>query len=666
MMYGNHIARSRREIPITDGNTLTSSNDATTVPPPICLSLWELLLVQSHGDAERQELLAAYRSVEATVGLPPLAQNLFISKTLNIRTFLMSSCIRRAALDDASISAGNVLLTRMKVARRFTERYRAKFLRWEFLKAALMHGMHRDGTLTDEQGEGSAVSLPLRCTKEPCITSLTADVEAACASIFNSKMDLLFSKDALHLYDTLFRQLTSRGGIITRPVYFAIMLLFIKATLVHLPIEDIHKLIAADFEVDCAEMLSLMQRMKSSDPKRRASVRNLLAAMRSNSISGDAPLDTNTSEMMDARTFQRFCGSLAFVWLEGTNFSELSLFMTSISRLLLTKTEYFDLDFCQKYSQDNYLPPARSLIPIVDGITTDRVLDIVLRYETVKSIFIRFPMYTSAHEEVLKQHTQRSEQCLLTALAGPAATKRRKKSMTSRDGFAFGLRPREESSRVDQDEDASSRSRSVKSSTRHEASELLIGGRPSVSSDRLEDSMGNSFASDFLVKVTEAVLETPRRAATKAAGVVPLDVPQNCRHASDAPTVRHVQYKAYRTAPPRTTNALHDLFSSRLDKGAMTTARDLPSVMQHHYVGNTTATYEVKRRATSNVFMERLAEAIKAESNASMNAPSRLLPELRPQRFVEENRTRAASSMFAYDLGVGQLLSTYDRSRTPW
>ncbi|CUG85446.1 Hypothetical protein, putative [Bodo saltans] len=664
-MSGNPIAQSRREMPNRGQDN--PSDDANVSPPQLCLSLWELLLVQSHGDAERQELLAAYRAVESTVGLPSLAQNLTVSKTLNIRRFLMNSCIRRAALDDASINVGPVLMTRMKVARRFTERYRAKFLRWEFLKSAMMHGMHINGVLTDEGGEGSAVSLPLRCNKEPCITSATNDVDAACTAIFNARMELLFSKDALHLYDTLFRQLTSRGGIITRPVYFAVMLLFIKATLVHLSDEDIHKLIAADFEVDCAEVLSLMQRMKSSDPKRRASVRNLLVAMRSNSFGGggDVALDANSSEMMDARTFQRFCGSLAFVWLEGTNFSELSLFMTSFSRLLLTKTEYFDLDFCQKYSPLSYLPSARSLIPSVDGISNDRTLEIILRFETVKAIFIRFPMYTSAHEEVLKLHTQRFEQCLLAGSAAPTSTtKRRKKSTIGRDGFAFGLRPCEESSRVSQDEEVSTRSKSVKPSVHPDKSVLMIGNRPSLSSDHhTDDSMGNSFASDFLVKVTEAVLETPRRMITRnARGVVPLDVAQNCRHASDAPTVRQVQYKSYRVAP-QSCHVPRDLFSSRL--GGSTAHRELPKVMQHHYVGKA-GTFEMKRRVGTNIYMDRLGEAMKAQASASLNAPSRLLPELRPQRFLQEDRTRAASSMFTYDLGLDQLLSTYDRSRTPW
>lgn len=666
----NPIGFSRRDVvDVNKEGRDALSTDTLSSPPQVCLSLWELLLVQSHGDAERQELLAAYRAVESSVGLPPLAQNLFISKTLNIRKFLLNSCIRRAALDEASVNVGPVVLTRMKVARRFTERHRAKFLRWEFVKSCMMHGMHVNGVLTDEQGEGSAVSLPLRCTKEPLVLLSGSEADAGCQAIFKQKMELLFCNDALHLYDTLFRHMTQRGGMITRPVYFAVMLLFVKATLVHLPDEDIHKLIAADFEVDCAETLSLMQRMRSSDPKRRASVRNLLAAVRSNSVTGtDGTLDINTCEMMDARVFQRFCGSLAFVWLEGTNFSELSLFMSSFSQLLLPKTEYFDLDFCQKYSQATYLPPARSLIPNVDGITSERLLDVILRYETVKSIFIRFPMYTSAHEEVLKQHTQRAEQALLTAFSSPASTtKRRKKSLMGHDGFVFGLRPHEESARVAQEDDTSS-FRGTKS--RHlDKSMVTIGTtrRPSESSDRSEpNTMGDSFTTDFLMKVTEAVLETPRQSLRKVVGAVGLDVPQKSRHATDAPTLRQVQYMAYRNAPRHYSTANIDMFSSRLDASTISTSHDLPSVMQHHYRGATKNKYEDKRRVAHNVFMERLNETVRAEANASMNAPSRLLPEIRRPRIVDSNRTRAASSLLTYDLGLNQLIASYDRSKTPW
>lgn len=648
------IGKSRRDVPSLppDG----SSADLCAKAPPVYLSLWELLLVQSTGDHERQELLSAYHAVEGAVGLPPLARNLSISKTLDIRKFLLNSCIRRAALDDASIAVGPVLVTRMKIALRFTEVYRSKFLRWEFLKCTMMHGVHNNGVLADEQSEGSAVSLPLRCTNEPVADG--ANVDEVCLSIYHTKMALLFSRDALNLYDVLFRHLTSRGGVITRQVYFAIMLLFIRSTVVHLADEDVHKLIAADFEVDCRDALNLLHRLKSSDPRRRASVRNLIRSFR---VTDETP-DPDTSEMMDNRAFQRFCASLAFVWLEGSNFSELSLFVGSISRLWLLKTEFFDLDFVHKYSQASYVAPRRSLIPNVDGVCSDRVLDVVLRYEVVKSIFVRFPMYTSAHEDVLQQHTLRVENWLLSTRAGnQIASKRRKKSTMHKEGFAFGLKPEVEAARaLDGDDEIRIEALPAQSgklaATRRKSSVPATQQQTSHNSPVTQQDV---FQSDLKVNVTAAAITTPRQTLRGVNQLIGLDVARQARHAANAPTLRQVQYKCYRMAP--IVEAPSGPYASRLDASTVSTVRALPSIMQHHHKGKPLI-------GVRNFHMERLQEAMKAESNASMrNAnTSWLLPEIRPPKLNDRNGTRAASSLDTYDLGCNELLATMRQSFTPW
>lgn len=721
-MVGNVVVRSRRDVYDKNGEEvrtqLARGDDAGATSSETKLSLWQLLAVQATGDKERRELLAGYAAVANSVGGEgtSLARNLEIGRTIDMVAFLQTKSIRRASLDDAAVRPARVVLQRLQLARRMAAPHAAKFVRWEFIKAGMIHGMHRDGVLYDDQGSGSAINIPLRMTGDinriSPLTSAQQDIRSAPVGKgpldarreqqfqqwYQERATLLFSEDSMREVNQLFVELSQKGGAITRPVYFAMMLIFCKFMLVHLSDVEIHELIAADFAVDCAEFARVVGKLTSPDARRRtsmfeslpedirASVGSILARKadeathlrrQSSTVShqpsltsSDQEIDVDTAyavadsmEVLHRHAFQRFVASLAFIWMESSSPFEFSQFVHALRSMWIPRLEYFDLDFVARFvASRDYLPSDTSLIPNVEGaLASDDVIGIHCKYEIIRSLCIRFPMFTAGKNDVLRRAKQQVS--LISSFLQKAGGLERRASRIKRanvgcGSFVFGIGVASEQQRTEDTlDDAAPPPQFVLGQPRDGlgcvAHVVHLDDACEVShSCVFDDPGGASGGVGVSIPVVETQFGSPLRADMhNVPRFVGLKVPFKQRTASMAPTIRSAQYLSFK---PHTDSqdVEHAKFGSRLlsRSHSVASSNRLPDIVRHVYhkqnIGHRSSSE--MRGGVQSHSSEWLDESLRQECRAVYGRPGTLAPVHSP---LSLSPNQAAPTL-RYDLGT--------------
>ena len=219
------------------------------------VSLWQLLLTQHSVDAKVKEYDAVRLdpvkivkkvSPETAKVLESGSATGLPSKIFDIRALVSLLDIKRTATDDASITPCNVFRDRLEFFRRFATGFREKFIRWEILRISMLSGFHTDAVLKDKRA-GRELTVPLKLSRVPVVIP----------DSYHIRMSMLNDPLLVRRISDLYQSLTLTRGPISRSVYYALYHCFIKAMLLHLTEQDIHRLITLDMDIDCAEYFNM-------------------------------------------------------------------------------------------------------------------------------------------------------------------------------------------------------------------------------------------------------------------------------------------------------------------------------------------------------------------------------------------------------------------------
>lgn len=407
------------------------------------LSLWQLLLLDATSNDACRELLTLYHTTSDSEAKSSVMESIACGTNFSVRELMQMMRIHRGQLDEESLRLSTPMEIRLRMCRRTDVRLRSKFIRWEVLRLMMMHGMHREAVLIDEQASGKSIRIPLRLSRLPSLTK-TSNLEA----VYNTIHANIFLPEVTDKIVELYFDLLRVGGAITKDVYFALMLMFCKHTLVHLSEAEIFKLISLDAPIDLNESTKAR-----TFTRRTSSTRNLKAA-------------ADDKNAMTARTFTLLIASLAFIWIESTAISEVFLFVEGLRDLWVPRCFVLDIDFYRRYSQS---PPSvenslvASAIPVA-ALHSDKQLELFAREEVLRSLFIRFPMFTVGKEHVAEDRRRQwqfdaekeedSEKDKIRSQLALLSFGKRRRSRASRSflasepGWGFGVKPEGEMKRA--------------------------------------------------------------------------------------------------------------------------------------------------------------------------------------------------------------------------